>query len=106
MNPNHATHTQTFLNLVRPTYGIGAMLGRSPLVWGPLARKFYDTDHAKQIETHRTEIQRLQAAWKKWPQWKRGGRGLTEAEQDACKIIATMGPEELSYVLSIRFPTA
>ena len=103
MNPNHTTHTQAFLNLVRPSYGIGPLLGHSPLVWGPLARKFYDADHAKQIESHRTEILRLQAAWKKWPQWQRGGRGLTEAELDACKILATMGAEERTYVLGIRF---
>ena len=102
MNPNHATHTQAFLNLVRPTYSLGSMLGRSPLVWGPLARKLFDAYQAKEIQNHRTEIRRLQAAWQKWPQWKRGGRGLTEEEMDACKTLASMGADERTFVLGIR----
>lgn len=106
MNPNHTTNTQAFLKIVHPTYAISTMFG-TPFVKGdPKVRRFAHADRVREQASHRKEVERLQAASKKWPLWLRGGRGLSEAEMDACKTLALMAPEERTYVLSIRFPDA
>ena len=106
--PNPNTHTlqsiQTFQTLMEGRHDIGQLIGRSPFVWGPRVQKWNDQDQARASATRRQLIERLQAAHKKWPQWLRGGRGLTEAELDACKQLASMSEDQRQRLLSIRFP--
>ena len=103
MNPRKTQNNQTFQNLLHPTHNIGQLLGRCPLVQGPGGEKWNDKAPADNITKRRRHIERLQAAHAKWPQWLRGGRGLTEAELDACKELASMSPEERGRILRIHF---
>lgn len=103
MNTRTNPNNQTFQNLMHPTHNIGQLLGRSPFVWGPRVQKWNDKDQTDQDAKRRRHIERLQAAHTKWPVWLRGGRGLTEAELDACKELASMSPEHRGRILRLRF---